>query len=264
MFVVPLLVRRVDMRVKNLLVAAASLLLFFALSACGGGEPVDVSFDLSIVDDGLAGNVSTFVANQDDTITLNLTSDVHGEVHIHGYELKQEVGPDEPALIVFQADATGRYAMEMHSTGAATNEHNHDNAETSTCETDTTGMAIELTIEPGDHEGHYTASVEADNFEFSLATGSHWHLTSDGETIGMFYDSSAEVDLGMDTHEVIAQLNNLEHCALPVTDTVMVGERDAMTDDDDDVAMIDGNAMADDHDESGEEFSIGMIEIRPR
>lgn len=244
-------------RLKVSLLAISSLLSLLLMAACGGGTPEDVSFDLAIADGGLAGDESTFVAKQDDTVTLNLTSDAHGEVHIHGYDLTQDVGPGESSSITFLADATGRYAMEFHPSEEASTD----------CDVDVTGMAIRLSVEPAAEAGHYLASVETDNFDFSLASGDHWHLSSDGETVGMFYQASAEVDLGVGMHEVVAQLNSGEHCALPVSDMMMVG----------DSALDDGMAM-DDHDGEdehdaeeehahegdGEPFSIGAIEIRPR
>ncbi len=246
--------------VKISLMATMSLLALLLLAACGGGDPEDVSFELSIADGGLAGDDSTFVAKQDDTVTLNLSADVHGEVHLHGYDLTTNIGPDEPSSITFLADATGRYAMEFHPSGEA---------EMHCDDVDVTGMAVRLSLEPAAEAGHYVASVEVDNFEFSLASGSHWHLTSDGETVGMFYESSAEVELGMGTHEIVAQLNTGEHCALPVSDMMMVGDN----------ALDDGMAM-DDHDGEdehehdaeeehahegdGEPFSIGALEIMPR
>ena len=78
--------------VKISLMATMSLLALLLLAACGGGDPEDVSFELSIADGGLAGDDSTFVAKQDDTVTLNLSADVHGEVHLHGYDLTTNIG----------------------------------------------------------------------------------------------------------------------------------------------------------------------------
>jgi FtsP/CotA-like multicopper oxidase with cupredoxin domain len=110
----------------------ASVLLspfLLLVAACGGGDPVAVTFDLAIADGALAGDESTFVAHQGDTVTLDLTSDVHGEVHLHGYEIKIDIGPGEPASTTFEADATGRFAIEMHVTGVPGDDHGHDHDE---------------------------------------------------------------------------------------------------------------------------------------
>ncbi len=111
-------------RVTPSLLTICSLIL---LSACGGGEPSEVSFNLSVVDGALAGEETTFVASQGDGVTLNLSSNVPGVIHLHGYDLKETVGPGVPSVITFKADATGRFALEMHSTGAAPDAmHEHD------------------------------------------------------------------------------------------------------------------------------------------
>ena len=102
-----------------------SLILLLLLGACGGGTPQDISFDLSIVGGALTGDDTTFVAKQDDTVTLNLTADAHGEVHLHGYDLTQNVGPDEPSSINFVADATGRFSIEFHSAGVSDGHDDH-------------------------------------------------------------------------------------------------------------------------------------------
>lgn len=253
---------RLNTRLKISLMATMSLLVLLLIAACGGGDPEDVSFDLSIADGALTGDERTFVAKQDDTVTLHFASDVHGEVHLHGYDLTQDVGPDEPSSITFLADATGRYAMEFHPGGED---------ETHCGDVDVAGMAVRLSMEPTSEAGHYVASVETDNFELSLASGSHWHLSSDGETVGMYYEPSAEVDLGVGMHEVVVQLNTGEHCALPVSDMMVVGQSAAddgmaMDDQSDDGMTMDDHDAEEGHahDGEGEPFSIGALEIRPR
>ena len=98
-----------------------------ALAACGGSEPQDVSFDFAVVDRALTANDTTFVATQGDTVTLNLSADEDAEFHVHGYELIQEVAAGESATITFEANATGRFSVEMHVSGAADTHDADDN-----------------------------------------------------------------------------------------------------------------------------------------
>jgi hypothetical protein len=252
---------RVDGRLR-ILRQGASLLLLLLFAACEGGLAEDVSFDLSIANGGLSGDNGTFVAKQGDTVTLDLASDIHGEVHLHGYDFRTAVGPDVQSSISFVAHATGRFLIEFHPTSQTTTH----------CDVDVTEMAISLAVEPGTEAGHYVISVETENFDVSLASGNHWHLTSDGETLGMIYDLTTEVDLGMGMHEVMAQLNTGEHCALPVSAVVMVGEAsvgDKMAVDNhagDDSMTRDEHAAEDKHvhESDVESVSIGALEIRPR
>ena len=101
------------------------LVFLFLIAACGVRAPEVAAFDLSIVAGKLAGDRTTFVADQGGSVTLNFSSDRHGEIHLHGYELKQNVGPGNLSSITFMAEATGRYAMEFHPAVDGEIKHSH-------------------------------------------------------------------------------------------------------------------------------------------
>jgi FtsP/CotA-like multicopper oxidase with cupredoxin domain len=53
-----------------------------------------------------------------DRVTLRMTTPgPPTEVHLHGYDLEEEVEPGEPATVSFEADLTGRFEIEDHETG---------------------------------------------------------------------------------------------------------------------------------------------------
>lgn len=206
-----------------------------ALAACGGSEPQDVSFDLTVVDRALTAENTTFSATQGDTVTLNLASDEDAEFHLHGYELVQEVAAGATGAITFEANATGRFPLEIHVV---------DTAEPS-CLVDST-VSLHLMVEPGAEAGHFVVTAEPENFE--LHDGNHWHLFLDGELHGMFFDPSTEIQLTEGMHEVRGELVDADHCELGVRDTVMftaeAHDTDAESHDDHDADA----AAHDDHD----------------
>ncbi len=59
-----------------------------------------------------------------DVIELRSTSDEAVELHFHGYDLTLHVRPEEPAAMVIEAYATGRFPVTSHSWGAG--RHGHD------------------------------------------------------------------------------------------------------------------------------------------
>jgi hypothetical protein len=59
---------------------------------------------------------------QGDSLELVWTSDEPGELHLHGYDIGFEVSPDAPAIVTFQAHATGRFPITSHGFGG---EHGH-------------------------------------------------------------------------------------------------------------------------------------------
>jgi hypothetical protein len=50
-------------------------------------------------------------------VILNVTSDVSDHVHLHGYDLMQDVGPGQPARIAFRATRPGTVEAELEDGG---------------------------------------------------------------------------------------------------------------------------------------------------
>ena len=61
---------------------------------------------------------------QGDVIELRWTSDEAVELHLHGYDIEFDVEPGEPASMVIQANATGRFPITSHGWGDGG--HGHD------------------------------------------------------------------------------------------------------------------------------------------
>jgi hypothetical protein len=59
---------------------------------------------------------SNLTANQNDTVTINITSDTSGEVHLHGYDIHFETKAGQVVSHTFKADKTGRFDIEWEST----------------------------------------------------------------------------------------------------------------------------------------------------
>jgi hypothetical protein len=73
-----------------------------------GPEPVRISF--------LGGEVTGPRRPQftvGDRVVLIVRADVEDEVHVHGYDLMQDVTPVSPARISFTADSEGRFEVEL-------------------------------------------------------------------------------------------------------------------------------------------------------
>jgi heme/copper-type cytochrome/quinol oxidase subunit 2 len=59
---------------------------------------------------------SDLAANQNDTVTINITSDTSGEVHLHGYDIHFETVAGQTVSQTFKADKTGDFEIEWEST----------------------------------------------------------------------------------------------------------------------------------------------------
>ena len=93
--------------------------LFLALrpgTTASSGEARERNVDVSIADGEMDPRVVSAV--EGDTVTLNLSAEEPVEVHLHGYDIEEEVEPDEPVEVSFDADLTGRFDIEDHETEA--------------------------------------------------------------------------------------------------------------------------------------------------
>jgi heme/copper-type cytochrome/quinol oxidase subunit 2 len=61
---------------------------------------------------------SELSVHQDDTVTINVTSDTTGEVHLHGYDIHFDCTAGQATTHTFEADKTGHFDIEWESTSA--------------------------------------------------------------------------------------------------------------------------------------------------
>jgi hypothetical protein len=89
-----------------------------ATEATTGGSLGSESTFLVVVRDGKpVGGVQHFEAHKGGRVVLRVRSDVADEVHLHGYDLMQDVAPGEPVEIRFQATIAGRFEVELEDAG---------------------------------------------------------------------------------------------------------------------------------------------------
>jgi heme/copper-type cytochrome/quinol oxidase subunit 2 len=124
--------------VSRLLRAGAAAALALSLASCAGKAPDTAAAATSSTGAGSSSSASSSAAAQtiqvsyaDATITgggrvpvelgtsvtLEVTSDVADEVHVHGYDLMQDVTPDAPATVTFDATIPGVFEVELEELG---------------------------------------------------------------------------------------------------------------------------------------------------
>ena len=105
-------------RTIALLLVAALVLggLFFALRPDTSAEdPQERTVNLEIEGDTMTP--SEITVGEGDELTLRVNADRQVEIHLHGYDLEQEVEPGASATLSFEADQTGRFEIEAEGTG---------------------------------------------------------------------------------------------------------------------------------------------------
>lgn len=107
----------------RVLVLAAVLVLFAAaggvlLVSGGHGGGRDLTFNVTV--SGAARmSPSTLTARQNDNVTINITSDTTGEVHLHGYDIAFDTTAGQTVSHTFKATITCHCDIEWESPSAS-------------------------------------------------------------------------------------------------------------------------------------------------
>lgn len=93
-------------------------LMVTMVSACGS-ETTPSSSEVRHINveikDGEASGVGEKVSiNKGDDVKISFTSDEHLTVHLHGYDIKEDVPKGGEAVMEFNANATGRFVITSH------------------------------------------------------------------------------------------------------------------------------------------------------
>ncbi len=228
-----------------------AIVVALAMAACAGGEaPQERAFALQIQEKKLTNEVDPLQVMQGDTVIMNFDSDEDGSVHLHGYDIEKEVGPEGLTEFNFVADATGRFIFTFHTGGPRHEEEGdeHDGIDL--------GAHSELfeseSLSPGDSfsfriaEELHGATVPYHNHMNHEQTGS---IVVDDET-GL--DGTIEIEVQED-----GSFHPQEVTAKPGATVVWTsagGDRQR---------IASGNPpTAEEHEE--EEITLGTLEVRPR
>ena len=99
--------------------------------ACGANlqpePPAEQVFELHLEGGEVAHDMRTLRVTEGDHVRLRWTTDAPTVVHLHGYDLEQEVAPGRVTELRFEAYATGRFTIEVHAEGDA-GHHSHAEA----------------------------------------------------------------------------------------------------------------------------------------
>jgi hypothetical protein len=79
------------------------------------GQPQQPQLLTITVRDGApVGGVERIEVASGERIHFRVVSDEPGEVHVHGYEVDEQIKPGKPVVIDMPADLEGGYEVELH------------------------------------------------------------------------------------------------------------------------------------------------------
>jgi hypothetical protein len=100
--------------VAILLLGALYFLFKKSLTEPAPSDPHPRTYRLTIRDQRLVRGPQVLDATQGDPITLIITTDHAGTLHIHGYEKEIVLAPDQETTLAFTAERAGRYGVDFH------------------------------------------------------------------------------------------------------------------------------------------------------
>jgi len=92
-------------------VVVGGILIFANQNAGGQNVTINVT-----VTGGAKMVPDTLKAHHNDTVTINVTSDTDGEVHLHGYDIHFDTKAGQVVTQTFKAANTGDFPIEWEST----------------------------------------------------------------------------------------------------------------------------------------------------
>ena len=108
-------------------ILAATFLLYFVPPSINADtdEGVVKRIELVISERKVQREEKTIRVTQGESVELVWESDETAELHLHGYDISFEVSPEAPAIVTFQAHATGRFPITSHGFGGRKG-HGHE------------------------------------------------------------------------------------------------------------------------------------------
>lgn len=81
--------------------------------------PLDrtVTFGLAITAPEPGAPLPTFHVRQGDKVVMLISSEVPGELHLHGYDMELPLKPRAGATLAFGASMAGQFPIELHEGG---------------------------------------------------------------------------------------------------------------------------------------------------
>ena len=81
------------------------------------GPPPPARVEITIQDGLPVGGPRRVTVSRGRRVILTVTSDVADHVHVHGYDIMQDVAPGQPARIAFRATRPGTVEAELEDRG---------------------------------------------------------------------------------------------------------------------------------------------------
>jgi hypothetical protein len=106
-------------------VRASMVALCLSSALTVAADAAAVTYALTIANGRVADNMRLIRVKQNDVVKLEWRTDKPLTVHLHGYDIEQELKPGTVTDMTFTARATGRFTVEPHIGRTPSGGHAH-------------------------------------------------------------------------------------------------------------------------------------------
>src|SRR5262245_36905790 len=93
--------------------------------AVAAADAAEVTYALTVANGRVPDNMRLIRVKQNDVVKLEWRTDKPLSVHLHGYDIEQELKPGTVTEMTFTARATGRFTVEPHIGKTPSGGHAH-------------------------------------------------------------------------------------------------------------------------------------------
>lgn len=241
----------------------AAILAILALAACTAGDPTPpaeptaaptdapataatilvpaptptpaspvIAIDLNIANRAAGLARQDLQVKRGDTVSLHITSDEPGEIHLHGYNLTAPVAPDAPGELTFQAATAGAFGINFHafaplkSDDNAKSDANGGGADAMSHGPLESAIPVSVGIVAvAEDDGGVTVAISTENWQWApenvnganVDGAGHAHIYVDGVKINRVYGPYYHIKgLPPGEREISVTLNANDHSGLLV------------------------------------------------
>ena len=127
------------MKINILKMTSVIFLLTFLLYGCSTNNKEFTKQELNINFKNMELIPNNINIKENSELNLNITSDIKGKLHIHGYNIEGEISKNKISNITIKLNATGNFPIAFHP---ESNDHDHHETKKTTHEETLVGNLI--------------------------------------------------------------------------------------------------------------------------
>ena len=185
-----------------------------------------VAIDLNIANRAAGLARQDLQVKRGDTVSLHITSDEPGEIHLHGYNLTAPVAPGAPGELTFQAATAGAFGINFHAFAPLPSDGNGSGSAAMSHGPMESAIPVRVGIVAvAEDDGGVTVAISTENWQWTpenvnganVDGAGHAHIYADGVKINRVYGPYYHIKgLPPGEREISVTLNANDHSGLLV------------------------------------------------